>query len=76
MLALTLTNGTKIDQYQLLDEIGQGGMATVYKGLDTNLGREIAIKIMHPHLAKDPSHRERFRREAQAVARLHHPNII
>ncbi len=76
LFARSSTYGTKIGRYEILAEVGQGGMATVYKALDTELHREVAIKIMHPHLAKDPNHRSRFRREAQAVARLHHNNII
>ncbi len=67
---------TLTERYELLDEIGQGGMATVYRGRDRRLQREVAIKILHPHLARDPAHRERFRREAQAIARLRHPGIV
>lgn len=67
---------TLTERYELLDELGQGGMATVYRGRDLRLQREVAIKILHPHLARDPEHRERFRREAQAIARLRHPGIV
>ena len=51
-------------------------MAVVYRGVDLSLNREVAVKLLHPHLASDPESCERFHREAQAVARLHHPNII
>lgn len=75
-ITLPIEKGEMIDRYLLRDEVGQGGMATVFCGEDTVLKREVAVKILHPHLAKDPMHRERFRGEAQAVARLHHPGIV
>src|SRR5439155_18031122 len=58
------------------EEIGSGGMALVYRALDTALGRPVAIKILHAHLQSHPESRLRFAREAQAVAKLHHPNIV
>ncbi len=64
------------DRYQLLEEVGQGGMATVFRGQDLVLDREIAVKILHPHLARESEHRQRFRREARTIARLHHPGIV
>lgn len=64
------------DRYQLLEEVGQGGMATVFRGQDLLLEREIAVKILHPHLARESEHRQRFRREARTIARLHHPGIV
>ncbi len=51
-------------------------MAVVYRGLDPSLDREVAIKVLHPHLANNPQSKERFHREARAVARLRHPHII
>lgn len=65
----------KLEKYEIVDEIGQGGMSVVYRGLDPSLQRTVAIKVMHPYLAKDPDARERFAREARAVARLTHHNI-
>lgn len=65
-----------IGRYRILGELGRGGMSVVYHGLDTTLDREVAIKVLHAHLASDPSSRERFGREARAVARLRHPGII
>jgi eukaryotic-like serine/threonine-protein kinase len=62
-------------RYELLRPIGHGGMADVWAGRDTMLGREVAIKILHSGYAADPRFVERFRREAQAAARLNHPNI-
>ncbi len=65
----------QLEKYEILDEIGQGGMSIVYRGLDLSLERNVAIKVMHRHLARDPEARERFAREAKAVARLTHHNI-
>ena len=64
------------DKYRILHEIGQGGMAVVYKGVDTALDREVAVKVLHPHLAGRADSRMRLQREAKAVAKLHHPNIL
>ncbi|MDY0003849.1 MAG: protein kinase [Polyangia bacterium] len=68
--------GKILGKYEILAELGSGGMATVYRARDRDLGREVAIKLMHPHLAKRPEYAERFRREARAVAALRHPHII
>lgn len=65
-----------IDRYDIQEEIGQGGMSVVYRGRDTKLKRPVAIKVLHEHLAKRETSRRRFQREARAVARLDHPNII
>lgn len=66
----------RIDRYQILEEVGSGGMAVVYRGVDTALHREVAVKVMHPHLASREESRRRFSREARAVARLRHPSIV
>jgi serine/threonine-protein kinase len=68
--------GRVLEKYQILDKVGQGGMAVVYRGVDTTLGREVAIKVLHPHLAAIEESRLRLQREAQAVAKLHHENIL
>ena len=68
--------GRQIGRYRILEQLGQGGMSVVYKGLDTALDREVAVKVLHPHLAGKPESRKRLDREARAVARLHHPNIL
>ncbi|WP_257446468.1 serine/threonine-protein kinase [Archangium lipolyticum] len=68
--------GRNIGRYRILEELGSGGMSVVYKGLDTTLDREVAVKVLHPHLAMKSESRRRFAREAKAVARLHHPNIL
>ncbi|MFF4870290.1 protein kinase [Streptomyces sp. NPDC000961] len=63
-------------RYQLRDLLGEGGMASVYLAYDTALDRQVAIKTLHTELGREQSFRERFRREAQAVAKLSHTNIV
>ena len=65
-----------IGRYELLEQVGSGGMAVVYRGRDSALDREVAVKLLHPHLASAPESRARFAREARAVARLAHPGIV
>jgi hypothetical protein len=65
-----------LGRYELLEQVGSGGMAVVYRGRDTALEREVAVKLLHPHLASAPESRARFSREARAVARLSHPGIV
>ncbi len=65
-----------LGRYELLEQIGSGGMAVVYRGRDTALDREVAVKLLHPHLAQAAESRARFSREARAVARLAHPGIV
>lgn len=64
------------DRYELRERVGSGGMAEVWEGFDHNLSRRIAIKMLHSHLAADPTVLARFRSEAQAAARLTHPTIV
>ncbi len=64
------------NRYELLERIGDGGMAEVYRAHDTQLDRFVAIKILHPQFTNDESFIERFRREAKGAARLSHPNIV
>jgi serine/threonine protein kinase len=68
--------GTQLDKYELLQKIGEGGMATVYRGRHTTLDREVAIKILHPHISASPRNRKRFAREARAIEHLDHANIL
>src|SRR5215813_4553032 len=68
--------GHHIGRYRILEEIGSGGMSVVYKGLDTALDREVAVKVLHPHLAGKEDSRKRLAIEAKAVAKLQHPNIL
>ena len=69
--------GEVIDgRYQLTRIVDSGGMATIYAALDLRLDRQVAVKIMHPHLANDENYVARFIREAKAAAALSHPNIV
>ena len=65
-----------LERYRIVEEVGQGGMSVVYRAKDTSLDREVALKILHQHLAGQPEARARFHREARAVAKLRHPNIL
>jgi serine/threonine-protein kinase len=64
------------DRYELEELVGTGGMSSVFRARDRQLERRVAIKILHQHYAEDPEYLERFRREARAVAKLSHPNIV
>src|SRR3954471_14637899 len=63
-------------RYRLIEEVGQGGMAVVYRAKDDSLKREVAIKVLHRHLSTEPESKARLEREAQSVAKLHHENIL
>ena len=65
-----------LDKYEVFEEIGHGGMATVYRGYDRRLEREVAIKIIHRHLRDSREVSARFVSEAKAVAMVKHPNIV
>jgi serine/threonine protein kinase len=65
-----------IDRYEILDEIGQGAMATVYKAYDPRISRELAIKVLRPEHTVNAEFLSRFLRETRAVGKLNHPNII
>ena len=64
------------DRYEILEVIGTGGMAIVYKALDHRLNRQVAIKILKDEFSGDDEFRRRFRAEGEAVAMLSHPNIV
>jgi hypothetical protein len=64
------------DGYDLRRQLGRGGFAIVYAAFETRLKRDVAIKVLRPELGADPAMRQRFRREAEAVARLRHPHIV
>ena len=69
-------NSTISDRYELGDRLGSGGMSTVYRATDRVLERTVAVKILAEHLSDDDKFVARFRREALAVAKLIHPNIV
>jgi eukaryotic-like serine/threonine-protein kinase len=64
------------DRYELHEQLGAGGMASVYRATDRVLGRTVAVKILAPHYADDPGFVARFRREARSAARLNHPAVV
>ncbi len=73
---MSLPSDSQIGQYRIVEQIGVGGMATVYKAAQPKLDRYVAIKIMHQAFLQDPAFRSRFEREARIVARLEHANIV
>jgi hypothetical protein len=73
---MPLPRGARLGPYEIGEMIGRGGMGEVYRATDTRLGREVAVKVLSPHLADDPASLARFRREARAVAALSHTNIV
>src|SRR4029434_1916290 len=72
---MTLSAGTKLGRYEIRSAIGAGGMGEVYRARDTQLGRDVAIKVLPDAFARDADRLARFRREAQVLAALNHPNI-
>jgi serine/threonine protein kinase len=66
----------QLGEYRIVREIGRGGMGVVYEAIQGELGRHVALKVLPAHALLKPTHLTRFRREAQAVARLHHTNIV
>ena len=68
--------GSRLGPYEIVALIGRGGMGEVYRGRDTRLGRDVAIKVLPADLAADTERLKRFEREAKATAALSHPNIL
>jgi serine/threonine protein kinase/Tol biopolymer transport system component len=73
---MALAAGTKLDGYEVLSLLGEGGMGEVYRARDPVLKRDVAIKVLPPFLSQDPDRLRRFQQEAQAAAALNHPNIL
>src|SRR5580704_14302189 len=72
---MLLSAGDKLGHYEILSLLGKGGMGEVYRGCDTKLKRDVAIKVLPEAFAKDPERMARFQREAEVLASLNHPNI-
>src|ERR1700720_4779910 len=72
---MTIPSGTRLGFYEVLSQIGTGGMGEVYQAHDTKLGRNVAIKALPEAFAHDPERLSRFQREAKMLASLNHPNI-
>ncbi len=72
----TFGQGSALGRYVLGPALGAGGFATVYRAWDPTLEREVALKVLHPHMSRDPQVRERFLREGRALARVRHPGIV
>ncbi|MBA2678510.1 MAG: protein kinase, partial [Ktedonobacteraceae bacterium] len=70
------TTPGKLGKYELVEQLGRGGLAEVWKARDPQLQRYVAIKLLHPNLRDDPSFISRFEHEARLIASLHHPNIV
>jgi eukaryotic-like serine/threonine-protein kinase len=68
--------GKTLGSYRIIEQIGRGGMAVVYKAYDPALDRYVAIKVLPRYFAHDPEFVHRFEREAKAIAKLNHPNIL
>ena len=73
---MTFNIGENIGPYRIIEQLGQGGMATVYKAYHASLDRYVALKVLHPAFHQDQTFTARFQREARVVARLEHPNIV
>ncbi len=71
-----LVTGSRLGKYEILAKLGEGGMGEVWRARDEQLHRNVAIKILPPEFARDPSRRARFEQEARALAALNHPNIV
>jgi serine/threonine protein kinase len=73
---MPLQPGTRLGSYEIVDPLGAGGMGEVYRARDSRLGRDVALKVLPPLLAADPTARARFEREARSIAQLSHPTIL
>jgi serine/threonine protein kinase len=73
---MALATGSRLNHFEIVAKLGEGGMGEVYRALDTSLGRHVALKLLPPALALDPMRIDRFKREARTVAALNHPHIV
>jgi serine/threonine protein kinase len=75
-ISMSFTVGENVGPYRIIEQLGQGGMATVFKAYHAALDRYVALKVLHPAFLEDPNFLARFQREARVVAKLDHPNIV
>src|SRR5688572_5092185 len=68
--------GKVLGQFEILEELGRGGMATVYRAKQLNMNRIVAVKVLPPHFLHDPGFYERFEREVDVISHLEHPHIL
>src|SRR5512139_137158 len=73
---MSFSNGENVGPYRIVEQLGSGGMATVFKAYHASLDRFVAIKVLHPAFKQDPQFLTRFQREARIVAKLQHPAIV
>src|SRR5262245_36066492 len=73
---MSLESGGRLGPYQIVALIGTGGMGEVYRARDTRLGREVAVKVLYEHFARDPDWMRRFEQEARTAGSLNHPNVL
>src|SRR3954449_3241191 len=76
MSTQSLAPDRSFGRFRIEGKVGAGGMGEVYRATDTKLGRTVALKVLPPDYAANPSRRSRFEREARAAAALNHPNIV
>ncbi|MBT3313275.1 MAG: protein kinase, partial [Anaerolineae bacterium] len=73
---MSFTTGENVGSYRIMEKLGRGGMATVFKAYHASLDRYVALKVLHPAFLEDPNFLARFQREARLVAKLEHQNIV
>src|SRR4029450_1629998 len=76
MEPISLINGATLNHYRIKNQLGKGGMGEVVVAEDSKLDRKIALKVLPPEVASDPSRLNRFETEAKTIAALNHPNIV